>query len=680
MNELPVETAHVEREYWIREVPYVNIPKFDIRLPSLITEDMLTLITGYLIKELQDQAHVDKVRLTLHNLSVVNNRQNECFLAMLRGSIDYTATRLLRITEAETEESIIREAVVVCVKVAAGRLIQQYPILMRELNTLQKEEYNAALVLGSTIHTEVYKTMYDIPNRFNPNQNFNQRQQPQQQPVEYRMALDPQGYPYVEEGTDIILYTDGYSYYHPSQIGAPVETYRVPQPQYNQPQYGSGRSQDFYNRRPEPQSFGTSWASRANNAPIVNNDRFGAGVVNEPVKSTVTRTTVNNRTEANVATSFNKPSASIKEESIADSGNSLTWGSTANQPYPLCYDPFAGELYRVKENDTISHVIKEREEEITLDYLQHELRPELRAKYRRDLELAKQRMAKKDQPLAVLENQSMLSEKISKIDPAEENTVLFPETIYVEAINKQPIMGRSINEGILIAEKLLRENKLSPKTTFTFDMLVTKDFAITEIDQAMINEIKLSEKDFSAVSGILTVFQSRAEKPSRLWYILADMLKDQVNKVLKFGLGSGIVIDNFVEDSVSVIQYVEKTLGKTAASIFESKQVDIIIKVLSEITVTGEPPATDINFILAEIKELVAVTVLPVTAMELKINFDKQNYGLVSSRVSPDLYRVSNSMLLGKNFLDKIVIVTSDNVVLEVHRGLLVTNSVILSL
>ena len=680
MKELPVETAHVEREYWIREVPYVNIPKFNIRLPSLITEDMLTLITGYLIKELQDQVHVDKVRLTLHNLSVVNNRQNECFLEMLRGCVDYTATRLLRITENETEESIIREAAVICVKVAAGRLIQQYPILMYELNTLQKEEYKAALVLGSTIHTEVYKTMYDIPNRFNPNSQFNQRQQPQQEQAKYWVALDPQGYPYVEEGTGVILYTDGYNCYHPNQIGAPVETYRDPQPQYNQPQYGTGKSQDFYNRRPEPQAYGSSWTSRANNTPIVNNDRFGAGTVNEAVRPTVTRTTVNNRVETNTATLSNKASVSIKEESIADADTTLTWNTTANQPYPLCYDPFAGELCRVKENDTVSHVIKDRKEEVTLDYLQHELRPELRAKYRRDLDLAKQRMAKNDQPLAVLENQSMLADKIAEIDPAEENTVLFPETIYVESANKEPILGRSINEGVLIAEKILRESKLSPKTTFTFDMFVTKNFAITEIDQAMINEIKLSEKDFIAVAGILTVFQSRAEKPSRLWYILADMLKDQVNKVLKFGLGSGIDIDNFVEDSVKVIQHVEKTLGKTAAAIFESKQVDIIIKVLSEITVTGEAPATATNFILAEIKEPVLVTVLPVTAMELKINFDKQNYGLVSSRVSPELYRILNGMLLGKNFADKIVLVTSDNVILEVHRGLLVTNSVILSL
>jgi hypothetical protein len=703
MHQLPVEAQRVYMEQWLREVPYANVPKFNVEVPPSITPTLMNLITGYLILELQNKADKNVVRTMLHNLSVENNRDNPRFLGILLAAAEYTAATF---NTNESPEDTIRNAVVITVAVAAAKLLHDFPILNTELSDSQQAEFRRYLEMGGEIQKEVKTHMY-----------------PYQQQPQYFLAADSVSQQPIGNAEGVHLYTDGQRLYHPAEIGMPVVYIQVMQPQFDNRPAGFGAPNNA------PLLTNSQWNNNNNNnnfnqvdpnRPAINHGRFNNTAAPTTRQQMTTKPVVANHNRHVIAdwtsdgglpetrtSSINTTSQALRRPVVSSgtvpanrtAGGNVTeavseavlaytskwaWMWTYNQPYPLAYDPRTSVLLHVKQTDdqgksTVVHDIKPRTAEIEeVEYLEHELDPKLRAAFLRDREQAKKRAAKQPDPIIVLESQRGMLEVVESnsatiADLPPNETLTVAETIFVED-DDGVIVCSSLAEGVAKGEQKLRKQQISARTAFSFQAKVTQKLTISKADQDLIETLKLRESDFTAVAKTMADHQLLVDKPSRFWYILNDRLTKLVNDTIQYGMGIPVELTSFVEDGPAIMDHIETEFNAKIANILRDESDNIVFKALNTITVVEED-----GVLFAFIADSVLTAVLPVTAMELNVNFDKQNYGLIIPSKLPILHRVLKQMVRGLEPLDAAAIVTSDNVVLHVHQGLIIPDSILLS-
>jgi hypothetical protein len=668
---------------------------FKLEVPPCIDSNLLTLITGYVIKELQDLAEENKARTLIYNLCAYNNFDNDRFLGLVLAAAEYAA---LQLSSDENPEDTIRRVVTITTSVATASLLNEYPELLAVLSIIHRREFRKYLEMGVNIKKEVQANMYPT------NQNFYQHNL---QPQTFVLAYDQNNQPVLDSADMAHLFTDEYGseLYRPEELGyqPSYPCGRLP-PQHHQPQQAQRR----FNPAPPQHSGGT---------PVVNG-RYGGGggnavEVNRGALNNPTRHQMQGRqrgttsevgsanatyrdyqqpeqVQVNTGQSRRVGTGTVNKAPVEQKSNGvviepsyetkLEKTRTENQPYPLAYDPSKQEMFSVKDNNVVVHDIKQRTVE-NLDYLEHELNPKLRSKYLREAAEAQARLKKTAEPVAALHNTAALIEIVdagaSTISELKENEYLSTnKVVYVDG-EDGVIECASLAEGVSICEQKLRTNKINPRSAFSFQANVLEKVIISKVDHDLILEIRGNEFDrsFASVAAALNNYQTLAERPSRLWYIINDKLTKLVNDSIKYGLGiSAIDIDSFATDAPEVIPYLASKYNGKIADIIGDLSDEIISKVFDSIKVE------DVDGILvATITDSITTVSLPFTAMELRVNFDNSNYGLIMPAKLPQLYQVLTRLLDGLNPTDRAVLVTSDNITLDVRRGLIVHGSILLS-
>jgi hypothetical protein len=691
---LPVSAEHVSNKPFIVGLPYLNVPQIEG-----CENKTLNAIVGYLIKELQDKAHVHAVHTFIYNLCLENDFNNPLVKTMVN-NINLEVTK----SKEKDLELNIREKVVTECNKQMRVFVKEHPVIE---TLLSPEEYQTLINSSKKdINPEVNNNM-DRPCTYLGNKPFwlafnRENGQPLLDRQGQQLVMDDQGWLF--EGVNLYQPVMHYNEYmqqlYQYQQQAPAQPYHYRQ-QQNQNQ------NNFHYQGGSP-SYGQntgSYYQRDNSISTVSQHTGYSSTYNEPVHSpshyqgerhltsevassgaeTTTRTFSrnNNQPVQREVKQDQKVIANVERlEVCEDKEKAIEREHTPNQPYPLAYDPFSHQLFYVKTLTGHSHDLVNRTQEVTVDYLKHELRPELRTGY-------KDASLRKGPPPAANHNhlwetansninESELAEMVSTLDESSSPAEI-EGNIYITDKDERVFTASSIDEGISKAAKVLKQMNVVERSIFNFGLSIPVEFEITKKDAAFIERLN-DAKTLAIFAREMCAY--RDNNPDRLmvfWKVINDQMTKTINDVIRIGLGVKASIRSFADSGDTLIADLKKGPGESIARLLENIQVRLLADRWVKCNAVSVISEEEGQYKL-EISEDWTVLVLSCLSDEFRINTGVDNFGIIIPSKMPEIYQLLQKMIAGTNFFDRRVIVSADGVKIYVHRGLLEESAILVSL
>lgn len=251
------------------------------------------------------------------------------------------------------------------------------------------------------------------------------------------------------------------------------------------------------------------------------------------------------------------------------------------------------------------------------------------------------------------------------------DSYLFDNRAKLYRNNKSKIQGKAVTSyGIVLKNIISSKNHRD----LLLRLANCKTFANLS---AIINQTLNDSKNTAAYPDISSFISE-----------LDEFLADEFTSFLQTRLSFSLRIDSFIEDSATVIPYLDKKYGETYSKAVASNQETFIAGVFAktylsdeynELIMEGEH-AEDIEFITS-IPQAVSVTTIGVTSKELNIGVLEGHGNLITSKRFPALANFVDALFKSvKNWPAGFAhhyIETSDRVLYEVNEGI-IGNSVIL--
>jgi hypothetical protein len=506
------------------------------------------------------------------------------------------------------------------------------------------------------------------------NQYYTQNQQQQPQLIWVRDGAGN----YQVDQTGVPCVTDGVNVWSAVQMNIPLHEWPF-QPQQQVQQHI--QHHQHVNNNPYVNTAYNYNQVPGNNNPLpqhgaVNGDWGGSGAV--PVSSNVVQQHVQNTAPAPVAQEVGQVPAKKSQWK-------RTW--VINYPYPILFVPRQHYLVHDRSaNGDVIEVLGERTEELTVDYFTHELRPDLRAQTKRDAQNAagnKHDILKTTIVSGATTSEKLLAAKVDEL-PIDKNL----QHVYVADENHNFFPATNLDEAVfLVKEKIgdliSKDIALPVNTAFTFSTVITDRFYET-IPTETLEEIftELREADtFETLADIMLHWKEVKLKNQigQWWYRINDQMTTAINHAMKYGLGMTARISSFTADSKELLINIAKVTSPDVAEVVAEIQRDIIVSILNNWVVNEK--SVDFN-------NVICATLLSAKACELNIDFGKEDYGLVSKDQYPTLHAgLLNLIRTHANLgnLESLVpnqylLITADNRKLYLHNGLIMADSVLLSL
>lgn len=317
-----------------------------------------------------------------------------------------------------------------------------------------------------------------------------------------------------------------------------------------------------------------------------------------------------------------------------------TWKRSfdAEQPATPWYDPDTHVLFHIKGTDG-----KVREEpiqrEITMEYLEHELNPELR-KQERDVKIA--RSGRVDAAWNLVEElRPIPSQPLATTEALSEG---------VEGVTVRPHNPDAFQQAVSLSDAVKRT---------TLKLKVEKPSILNEafelyVDRAVLTDVV--NPDYELLFRL-----ANAENFRTLYSLLLDevedselavevnrRMKDSVNEALSRNMGlDGWSIDNFREDFPDLLSALEQDFGQNVVDILQGYAPEIIARALGHYTAKEMDAIRTVVGLDEGMSALVwrersSITRLPVSDADLSV--PKDTGVLVSPTVAPEVHQTLTSV------------------------------------
>lgn len=363
-----------------------------------------------------------------------------------------------------------------------------------------------------------------------------------------------------------------------------------------------------------------------------------------------------------------------------------TWTVTrSDQPYTLAYDPGTQIKFHIRhhDSDTVTETILQWED--SMDYLEHELDREARARYR----MSKERNENVAVDMGKINRLRQVDNSpIAAVDPAEEaNRELVGKDVQFSVV-EAGIRAFSLQEAQKRVQIKLAANKIDTDEPYEYyvDLIhssLCKQATIDALDAAV-----------NATEPTETVTQLLSIQDKDTFQLANRMMTDRINQVMNNMLGVQWRISSFVEDCQELMDELRTTYGDFVTDQLINRYDGIVG---AGLPLQTEGPGVDFaisrlgldpqeleqaDFRLAVFQERVSVTTLPWTLEDLQVQLSTREPSLIDAERLPHLHACMESIL--KRSLDFPIpyrhhyILLKDGKMLELYRGYLIDDSILL--
>lgn len=311
--------------------------------------------------------------------------------------------------------------------------------------------------------------------------------------------------------------------------------------------------------------------------------------------------------------------------------------------------------------DGIAQYSVEDKQETDMDYNDHETNPDL-------IQLSRnQKTGPKVEALPEWEQVSMPTE-LSTQETTPEQTKELDET---EAVYlKEPVMAYSLKQGRSAAMDQMTKLEVPTMNERIVEFYVD---LVSPIGLAALAEPIQKLRETVDLTQMVDQFNELAEDMTpRVWYQLHDILTSVLNRRLRGGLCYQADVDSITDDYDALMDELAKHYSNTAVDRFKRHVHAAVLRTLNMREVNGK----------LLLSEAISVTEVPWTSFEIDLVLETK-YAMLSKAVNTHMYAACLKLFRRTNTKDcnmsRRLLVTVDNVVIELHHGDMGQNTLLVS-
>lgn len=346
-----------------------------------------------------------------------------------------------------------------------------------------------------------------------------------------------------------------------------------------------------------------------------------------------------------------------------------TPSSTLENPYPTAYNPNTHTCFLQRHSDgTVEEVIVDNEDLTPeMEYSQHELKPSFKPQTKLDIDSGKVVIPNWS---AVETLESKTNSEMLEVDGVQINPLIVQARIDAPNLDLAELHARVelANQGVASFHEDAIEFYYDENLVFGSDVKGMGELFEGILSAETAEEI---QERFVKLKGVI---------PDRVWYALNQRATRTINEMTTINLQMKMSIDSFADDLVDLVQTVQVEKGKIFSVALEEGLRLLVKRVfgLKDVEYADGIPDGLYTYALS-IGRSVTIVDWPSTSINVQIH---RTGSCVKESYTPDLYKALAGILYRANEAGDIhehLIVTSDNVVLKVDRGLIGRDNIVIS-
>lgn len=657
---LPVRADMPDSSAFVQGVPYSVpfVPQIQVRPQQ---QQMLPLITGYTMHELQSNAQKNPQRCFLFNSMSVNRWQNQQFAELVKSVGDY-AEFLASTGQVQGAEAAIQRAANQMCTIMVAVYVSQYPALQQGMNQQQWGDMQQAQQLYNQIGAAIRQFQ-------SQSQGFGNTQ----------MGGMPQsGQWQTVHATGGGHQWNGGPQAAPSNLGVGPQVsnwnHGMQSPAFQAPTDNSRQFRSSLRSTPVvPQddnldsvSFGPTGVDIREVAPAAN---FSAGNIMEQKPNVVDQP------------AFGADGSEVRL--AASSGWNRTFAPQA--AYAAAFNPRTHVLKHIRHAD--GHVTELIEEKLAnMKYDDHELNPIFRLKSR---EQALASGARIDPTWDILPHMQAAPAKPLEIEGEEPGLKELDAPIFLT----EEIQAHSLEEAGLKARLTLLGRDIKLADSAPFEYYVERTIPMFTSGGSLIGVFNgLHGKKQIVELAVVMEDLAQSGMCTEAWHAVNDRLTETLNEFLEYNTGlTGWKIENFTSDAKELFVLLEQkygeglvntlnartgTLVEAAISCLRGDRLSHYVESLTEdIEIAGDGEGNPCEGLIV-FSEKISVTHVPWLGSQIDVAM-KAKAGAVMETYLPELYRAIKAIMrrvkdreeLGSQAFRYVYIVTADNVKIRIHEG-----------
>ncbi len=355
---------------------------------------------------------------------------------------------------------------------------------------------------------------------------------------------------------------------------------------------------------------------------------------------------------------------------VRHAGNT-DWTPTSNleNPYPIAYSTLTHTCFLQRHSDgTVEEVIVDVEDLTPeMEYAQHELKPSFKPQTKLDVDSGK----------VVIPNWTAVERLESKTNPnpIEVDGVVINPIIVRTRIDAPNLQMAELNARVELAGQGVHSFHEDAVEFYYDENLVfgTELGGMRELFEEIHNAetAELIQERFVKLKGVI---------PDRVWYAMNQAATKAINEMTTVNLQMKMNVDSFADDLVELVQVVEDEKGKIFSVALEEGLRLLVKRVfnLKDVEYADGIPDT-LHVYALSVGRSVTIVDWPSTAIQVQI---QSTGSCIKESYTPALYRALCGILERADEAGEIhehVIITTDNVVLKVERGLIGRDNIVVS-
>lgn len=359
------------------------------------------------------------------------------------------------------------------------------------------------------------------------------------------------------------------------------------------------------------------------------------------------------------------------------------WKTTAQQPYPLAYNPLAQQLIKIKTQAGVMHDLKPLSPVLDISkmsssdwsYLEHELDPQQRIRYKDEMASAALRAKRINAPAEFLFAPASLA------DLKADDRVNTKEPLTANSITLDDIEANDVDSAINVIYSTLIENDVSINNIAGAVCSLNSVIPLTEAEREFDIERLKRAKTLAKLSMELRVMYGLDGIASPFWLAADKFLTNMVNSFLKYQMGLPVTITSFAEDGHELMGYLLTAKGEKVHAIAASHEPSMLEVFQNWIHNVKDAESGEIDHGSIALIKRQLIIVTNVTQLEFNLAVDnKLGYGILNPQQHGNLMAALQPMFSHEYITDSVMIVFAGGTRGYFHRSAIIDGCVVFSL
>jgi hypothetical protein len=265
-------------------------------------------------------------------------------------------------------------------------------------------------------------------------------------------------------------------------------------------------------------------------------------------------------------------------------------------------------------------------------------------------------------------------------------------------------LSSAIFRGRVLAKKVLQQ-KESDMTAFGMNLILASP-VLVDTEQSVLFDQLDSASSYARLQSILkTALTSPASSnvSKQLAARVEKLFTKEINSLLRNSLSVPHNMDSFIEDATDMIQFLQDKEGSAIAEAYRSAEVSFSNKYLNQLLLdevitdslkqgldltiddahAGARYAEGDSLECAFLTQCYSLTFLQVNSTDISVDTSGKIAGALTEQYTPVLYNLAKNIFSTKSENDQLtahtLIITNDNVIYELHKGMLNKDCILIS-